>query len=191
MNILIFCSAQDVPAKYTNAASEFAALLARKGHVLVWGGSDRGTMKAIADSAQDAGGRIIGISMEFFKHKARKNADEMIITKDLGERKRIMLERSDAIVALAGGIGTLDEITEMLALKRHGNHDKPIVFLNTDGFFQGMKMQLEKMEKDGFLKNMDSDVIEGLLAYFASTPEDAMDYLNNYFKGDENKSKST
>lgn len=177
MNILIFCSAQDVPEKYTKAAAEFATLLARKGHTLVWGGSDRGTMKVIADSAQKAGGKIVGISMEFFRHKARKNADEMIITKDLGERKRLMLQRSDAIVALAGGIGTLDETTEILALKRHGDHNKPIVFLDTEDFYQGMKMQLEKMEKDGFLRNMDNDVTAGLLAYFASTPEDAMRYI--------------
>ncbi|MDO8561921.1 MAG: TIGR00730 family Rossman fold protein [bacterium] len=180
MNILIFCSAQDVPEKYTKVAAEFSALLARKGHVLVWGGSDRGTMKVIADAAQDAGGKIIGISMEFFKHKVRENADEIIIAPDLSERKKLMLKRSDAIVALAGGIGTLDETTEMLALKRHGDHDKPIVFLNTDDFYQGMKRQLEKMEEDGFLKNIDSDVVGGPLAYFADTTEEAMSHLESY-----------
>lgn len=180
MNILVFCSAQDVPEPYTKAAAEFATLLARGGQTLVWGGSDRGTMKVIADSAQNAGGKIIGVSMEFFKQKARENADEMIIAKDLGERKQLMLEHADAIVALAGGIGTLDEITEMLARKRHGDHDKPIVFLNTDDFYSGMKMQLDRMKEDGFLGNLGNDVVAGQLAYFARTPKEAMRYIEEY-----------
>ncbi|MCR4280771.1 MAG: LOG family protein, partial [Candidatus Kaiserbacteria bacterium] len=85
-----------------------------------------------------------------------------------------------AVIALAGGIGTLDEITEMLALKRHGDHHKPIVFLNTDGFYSGMKTQLETMDKEGFFKNLDGDVVEGSLAYFANTPEDAMRYITDH-----------
>ena len=179
MKILVFCSAQEVPEKYTKEAVGFATLLARRGDTLVWGGSNRGTMKVIADAAQGAGGKIVGISMEFFKWKARDNADEMIIAKDLGERKRLMLEHADAIVALAGGIGTLDEITEILALKRHGDHAKPIVFLNTDDFYGGMKMQLERMDEEGFLTDIDRDVVPGKLAYFAATPEEAMRYIEH------------
>lgn len=177
MNVLVFCSAQDVHEKYTKAAAEFATLLAQNGHRLIWGGSDSGTMKVIADAAQAAGGKIVGISVEFFKHKARPNADEMIVTKDLGERKRVMLERADAVVVLAGGIGTLDEATEILALKRHGDHAKHVIFLDTDGFYDGMKMQLKRMEDDGFLANKDSDLAEGRLFDFARTPEEVLQYL--------------
>ncbi len=115
--------------------------------------------------------------MPLFVHKARQNADEMIVAQNLGERKKLMLERCDAIITLAGGIGTLDEATEMLALKRHGVHNKAIVFLNTNGFYEGMKAQMNKMEEDGFLHNMENDVVPGSLAYFADTPEAAMQYI--------------
>ena len=177
MNVLVFCSAQDIPEKYTKAASEFASLVARNGHTLVWGGSDRGTMKTIADAAQAEGGKIVGISMELLKHNVRRNTDELYIGKDLAERKRLMLERSDAIVVLAGGIGTLDEATEVLALKRHRYHNKPVVFLDTGGFYYGMRTQLARMEEEGFLKNMDKDTEEETLFYFAETPEEVMRYI--------------
>jgi uncharacterized protein (TIGR00730 family) len=177
MNILFFCSAQDVPQKYTDAAIDMATLVAQAGHTLVWGGSNAGTMKVIADAAQAAGGKVVGVSMTLFQHKARPNADEMIITKTLAERKQVMLERSDAIVVLAGGIGTLDEATEVLALKRHGDHTKHIIFLDTDGFYDGLQEQLEKMRAEGFLDNKDGDVVEGKLVHFAHTPEEAMRLL--------------
>jgi uncharacterized protein (TIGR00730 family) len=177
MNVLIFCSAQNVPEKYTNDAAEFATLLAQNGHTLVWGGSNVGTMKVIADAAQAAGGKIVGISMEFFAHKSRKNADEMVVTKDLSERKKVMLERADAVVVLAGGIGTLDEATEILALKRHGEHAKHVIFLDTDGFYDGFKMQLERMQKEGFLDTADGDGRGERLIDFATTPEEAMQHL--------------
>jgi len=183
MNICVFCSAQDVPAKYQDAAREFATLIGKNGHTLVWGGSNVGTMKVIADAAQTAGGKIIGIDVEFLRHKARPNVDEMIFTADLGERKKLLLERSDAIVALPGGIGTLDETTEVLALRRHGKHCKPTVFLNTDGFYDGMKIQLERMENEGFLGNINNDVVPGLegVVHFANTPPEVIDYLSSQY----------
>jgi uncharacterized protein (TIGR00730 family) len=177
MKVLVFCSAQNVPEKYTKAAAEFAALLAKKGHTLVWGGSNVGTMKVIADAAQAAGGKVIGVSIEHFSHKARKNADEMFVAKTPSERKRIMLERADAVVALAGGLGTLDEAVEVAALKRNKHHTKPLVFLNTDGFYEGIQIQLQRMEKDGFLADRDGDSVIDAVYYFADTPEEAIRYL--------------
>ncbi len=173
MNICVFCSAQDVPEKYQDAAREFATLIAQNGHTLVWGGSNTGTMKIIADAAQAAGGKIVGISMELLKEKARSNADEMIIVPTLGERKALLLKRSDAIVALPGGLGTLDEITEVLELKKQNLHKKPITFLNTDEFYDGFKTQLERMNTEGFLPRPLSELL-----FFAQTPKEAMDYLN-------------
>jgi uncharacterized protein (TIGR00730 family) len=114
LKVCVFCSAKDLPATYTEPAQEFARLLAENGHSLVWGGSDTGLMKIVAAGAQAGGAKIVGISMEALKDRARKNADEMIIAKDLGERKALMLERSDVIVMMVGGIGTLDEMTEVL-----------------------------------------------------------------------------
>lgn len=182
MNICVFCSAQEVPPKYNEAAKELGECIAKGSHVLVWGGSNRGVMKTIADSVQKHGGKLIGISMEPVKHKAREGADEMIIEKDLASRKTTMLDRSDAFVALAGGFGTLDEVSEVIALKRHGTHSKPVVLLNTDGFYAGLKEQLTKMEKEGFLGDTDKDVINGLdtVAHFANTPEETLEFIEKH-----------
>ena len=179
MNICVFCSAQDVSEEYTEAAECFGRLLGERGHTLVWGGSDRGLMRAVARGVKDSGGKLIAISMELVKHKVHKNADETIIAKTLGERKALMLERSDAVIALPGGMGTLDEITEILALKRHGVHDKIALVLNTANFYGGLKTQLETMDHAGFFANLDNDVVEGLsrIVEFADTPEDAMRYI--------------
>lgn len=172
MNVCVFCSSNDVGKKYTDAARECAELIARHGHTLVWGGSDTGTMKVIADAAQAAGGKIIGISMELLRDKARPNADLMLVLPSLHERKVEMLRRADAIIVLPGGIGTLDEITETLELKKHLEHDKPVVFLNTDDFYAGLNVQLQRMEREGFLNHPLSDFL-----VFVQTPEEAMRYI--------------
>lgn len=177
MNICVFCSASDVGETYTQAAREFAALVAKGKHTLVWGGSDKGTMKVIADTAQAAGGKIIGITMELLRSSARSNADEMLIMPTLGDRKAKLLERSDAIVVLPGGIGTLDEITEVLELKKHSLHNKAVVFLNTDGFYSGLKTQLERMDSEGFLPRALSELL-----FFAHTPQEAMGYIEAHGK---------
>lgn len=174
MNICVFCSANELEEKYTKPAAEFARLLARSGHTLIWGGSDRGVMKVIASAAQGEGGRIVGVSMKLLELHARKGADEMIIAKDLTERKTVMFDRADAFVVLPGGIGTLDEITHILELKKHGQHKKPVVFLNTDGFYDGLRSQLARMEKDGFLTHVVEEIV-----HFADTPDGVLRHLQN------------
>ena len=166
---------RDVAPVYMDAASDLATRIGADGHTLVWGGSNLGMMKGIADAAQGAGGKIVGVSMELFQDKARPNADEMIIAPTLAERKRLLLERGDAIIALPGGFGTLDEVTEVIELKKQKAHNKPIVVLNTDGFYDGLKTQLERMESEGFFFDTLANYV-----YFAPTPEDAMDYLRSY-----------
>ena len=151
MNVCVFLSASDLAEKYTAPAREFATAIGRAGHTLVWGGSDTGLMKVVADGVQDAGGRLVGISVEFLEHKARPNADEMIVAADLAERKALLLARSDVIVILPGGLGTLDEATEVLEQRKHGLHDKPVVLLNADGFYDGLIGQLRHMAAEGFL----------------------------------------
>jgi uncharacterized protein (TIGR00730 family) len=150
--ICIFCSANDLEEKYVEPAKEFSMLLASHGYGLVWGGSDMGLMKVVASTVQEAGAPIIGVSVEFLKQYTRTNATEMTVAKDLGERKRLMIEKSDAFVALTGGVGTLDEISELVELKKQHLHTKPIVLLNTDHFYDGLMLQLERMVKDGFIK---------------------------------------
>lgn len=151
MRICVFCSAAELSETYTAPAREFAELIGARGHTLVWGGSDVGLMKAMADGVRGAGGRLIGVSVEFLQHKVRYEADEMIVTANLAERKALLLERADAVVVMVGGTGTLDEATEILELKKHGMHTKPVVLLNTAGYYDGLRHQLERMDADGFL----------------------------------------
>ncbi|MCB5908417.1 TIGR00730 family Rossman fold protein [Streptomyces pinistramenti] len=171
MNICVFCSAADLDDRYVTPARQFAELIGKGGHSLVWGGSDTGLMKVMADGVQGAGGRLIGVSVEFLADKARAGADEMIVTKDLAERKAQLLERADAVVIMVGGTGTLDEATEILELRKHGMHTKPVVLLNTAGFYDGLKEQFQRMEAEGFLPVPLTDLVffaedgVGTLAY--------------------------
>ncbi|MBL1101441.1 TIGR00730 family Rossman fold protein [Streptomyces coffeae] len=174
MNICVFCSAADLDARYTTPAREFAELIGKGGHTLVWGGSDVGLMKVMADEVQENGGRLVGVSVEFLAEKARRNADEMVITKDLAERKAQLLARADAVVVMVGGTGTLDEATEILELKKHGLHIKPVVLLNTAGFYDGLRQQFQRMEEEGFLPRPLSELV-----FFADDGVAAMAYLES------------
>jgi uncharacterized protein (TIGR00730 family) len=173
--ITVFCSAKNVDQKYIDQATQFGTLMVKHGYDLVWGGSDTGLMKVIADSVQTAGGKLIGVSWDFFKQVARKGADEMIVTPTIGERKRVLLERGDVIVLLIGGIGSLDEISEIIDLKKLDKHQKPIVILNSYGFYDGLKMQLLRMHDENFIP-MHIDQ----LAFFADTPEAAIEYIDSH-----------
>lgn len=172
MNICVFCSAADLDERYVAPAREFAELIGKGGHTMVWGGSEAGLMKVMADGVQEHGGRLVGVSVEFLRAKARQNADEMLITKDLAERKAQLLARADAIVIMVGGTGTLDEATEILELKKHGLHSKPVVLLNAAGFYDGLKQQFQRMEKEGFLPIPLTELV-----FFAEDGVGALAYL--------------
>jgi uncharacterized protein (TIGR00730 family) len=96
----------------------------------------------------------------------------MVIAEDLAERKALLLAKSDGVVVMAGGLGTLDEATEILELKKHGLHDKPVVLLNTAGFYDGLALQLRRMEEEGFLP-----VPLAQLVYVAGEGADALAHL--------------
>jgi uncharacterized protein (TIGR00730 family) len=172
MRICVFLSAADLDARYTRPAREFGELIGACGHTLVWGGSDTGLMKVLADGVQAAGGRLVGISVELFRTLAREGADEMVFTKDLAERKAVLLDRADAIVVMAGGLGTLDEATEILEQRKHGLHSKPVVLLNTAGFYDGLTLQLARMEDEGFLPVPLTDLV-----YITDDGARALEYL--------------
>lgn len=171
--IAVFCSSKDLDEKYTRPAKEFARLLVENGYHLVFGGSDTGLMKIVAGEVTKTGGKVVGVSLKVFHHLAKKDADEIIVAKDLGHRKDLMLERSDGVVALVGGLGTLDELVHIAELKKQKHHDKPIIVLNTDNFYEGLIHQFEKMEKDGFNAFIMDDYVK-----FVNTPEEAIEYIN-------------
>jgi len=176
MNIAVFCSMYDVAEKYRQDAETFARLLAKGGHTLVWGGTDQGLMHVIAEAAERGGARTVGVISERIKHTAYKTADEMVIVKDTLEMNRGLVERGDVIVVLVGGIGTLNELTDVLRMKKNGLLDgnKRIVVINTDGFYGKFKEQLEKMSREGFLKKEVMDSV-----HFAGTPEEGMRYIEH------------
>ncbi|MFE2944450.1 TIGR00730 family Rossman fold protein [Streptomyces sp. NPDC059255] len=172
MNICVFLSAADLDERYTRPARDFGELIGKGGHTLVWGGSDSGLMKVVADGVQDGGGRLVGVSVDFLQSVARADADEMVIAKDLAERKALLLAKSDAVVVMVGGTGTLDEATEILELKKHGMHRHPVVLLNTAGFYDGLKEQFRRMEDEGFLPLPLTDLV-----FFAEDGIGALTYL--------------
>jgi uncharacterized protein (TIGR00730 family) len=151
LNICVLLSAADVDESYNRPAQEFPQLMGRARHTLVWGGSDTGLMKVVADGVRGAGGRLVGVSVDFLRTFARHDVDEMLMAADLAERKALLLARADAVVVMVGGLGTLDEATDILELRKHHLHDKPVALLNTDGFYDGLVLQLQRMEADHFL----------------------------------------
>ena len=180
--IAVFCSAAELDNKYIIPAENLARLIAQNGYHLVWGASNRGLMKIIADEVQKGGGDLIGVSIEEYKDFIRKDATEVILSESLSHRKAMMLLRSDAIIVLVGGIGTLDEVTEVLELKKQRKHNKPVVFLNTDHFYDGLENQLKKMQEEGFMHRPVDELL-----YFADTPEKAIDYINEQLKNNQNR----
>ncbi|MEU6283658.1 TIGR00730 family Rossman fold protein [Streptomyces sp. NPDC047028] len=172
MNICVFLSAADLDERYTRPAREFAELIGKGGHTLVWGGSDVGLMKVVADGVHEAGGRLLGVSVDFLASRARPGTDEMVIAADLAERKKLLLEKADAVVIMVGGTGTLDEATEILELKKHRRTEKPVVLLNTAGFYDGLREQFQRMEDEGFLPRPLAELV-----FFAEEPVGALAYL--------------
>jgi uncharacterized protein (TIGR00730 family) len=159
MYIGLFCSSNDLQEAHTGPALALAQLLAENTYNLVYGGSNSGLMGVMANTMQQHGAKVTGVTIPIYSKYARKNNDEMIVAKSLGERKAIILERADAIVTLAGGLGTLDELTEVLELKRENLHDKPLLVLNTDGFYDGLQHQLERIANEKLFKTGENDHI--------------------------------
>jgi uncharacterized protein (TIGR00730 family) len=174
MRICVFLSAADLDERYTVPARDFAERLGKGGHTLVWGGSDVGLMKVVADGVQEAGGKLCGVSVEFLSDMARPGAEEMFVAADLAERKKLLLDQADAVVIMVGGTGTLDEATEILELKKHGHTDKPVVLLNSAGFYDGLNEQFRRMEAEGFLPRPLAELVS-----VVDEPGEAMAYLES------------
>jgi uncharacterized protein (TIGR00730 family) len=136
--LCIFCSSSDaVNSVYKTAATQLGERMARRGDMLVYGGTDVGLMGAVARAVHQGGGHVVGIIPQVIHDLglAYDMAHEIIVTPDLRERKRQMEERAAGFIVLPGGFGTLEEAIEVLTLKQLQIMNKPIVFLNTDDFY--------------------------------------------------------
>jgi uncharacterized protein (TIGR00730 family) len=154
-SICVFCgSGPGRNPAYVDAARALGAAMARSNVRLVYGGGSLGLMGEVARAVLADGGKVTGIIPEFLREKERmlREVDEMIVTEDMHERKRLMFERSDAFVALPGGIGTLEELVEQLTWAQLGRHDKPIVVVNVERFWDPLKALLSHMRDEAFIR---------------------------------------
>lgn len=153
-SICVYCgsNAGNDPS-YLEAACSFGKILAEHDIGLVYGGGSRGLMGALAGTVHDNGGRVVGIIPEFLRTRERMftGADEIIVTQDMHERKRLMFERADAFVALPGGIGTTEELVEQMTWSQLGRHRKPILMANIKGFWNPLIELLDHMKRVGFI----------------------------------------
>lgn len=137
--VCVFCSSSsNLSSQILTQSSNFAERLANKGFNLVYGGTNSGLMKLVADTHKKAGGRLIGVIPEYMIQRgiAHDNLDELVSVEDLYTRKRVMIERSDIIVTLPGGLGTYDEFFEMVVLKQLKQCNKPLYLMNFNNFFE-------------------------------------------------------
>jgi len=154
-NICLYCGAAsgDDP-QFVAAAEAFGQALAMAGVGLVYGGASCGLMGAAARAALAAGGSVIGIIPEFFDSReiAAQGLTELVVTRDMHERKMLMFERADAFVALPGGIGTLEELAEQLTWAQLGRHDKPLVIADIGGFWRPLLDLMAHMRNAAFIR---------------------------------------
>lgn len=162
--VCVYCgSGPGTNPRFVETAQALGKIFAENNIRLVYGGGAVGLMGAIAKSTLDHGGAVTGIIPDFLR--ARENAltkvQEMIVTPDMHERKRLMFERSDAFVALPGGVGTLEELVEMMTWQQLGRHAKPILLANIDGFWEPLLALLAHMRSAQFIRaNLEVDVLK-------------------------------
>ncbi|AZO42522.1 TIGR00730 family Rossman fold protein [Mesorhizobium sp. M7D.F.Ca.US.005.01.1.1] len=156
-SVCVYCgSSPGRDETYIKAGHLLGRSIAKAGLRLVYGGGTKGIMGAVAEGALKAGGKVTGIIPRFLINKeatetALDRLDELLITDNMHERKHKMFEKSDAFVALPGGIGTVEEIVEVMTWGQLGHHRKPIVFGNVGGFWDPMLALLDHMAAEGFI----------------------------------------
>ena len=153
--ICVYCgSGPGTDPAFIESARAFGAILAKNGVGLVFGGGAVGMMGAIAKSVLDHGGTVTGIIPEFLvaREHAMRGTDNLIVTRDMHERKRKMFEMADAFVAMPGGIGTLEEVVEQITWVQLGRHRKPILLANIKGFWNPLCALIDHMKKLEFIR---------------------------------------
>jgi uncharacterized protein (TIGR00730 family) len=153
--VCVYCgSGPGTNPRFIESAIALGKALAENGIRLVYGGGSIGLMGAVATSVLDHGGTVTGIIPDFLtsREHALTRVQEMIVTPDMHERKRLMFERSDAFVALPGGIGTLEELVEQLTWQQLGRHSKPVLLANIDGFWEPLLALLAHMRATEFIR---------------------------------------
>ena len=179
-SICVFCSSSNsIDNIYVETATDLGHRIGQLGLDLVYGGASIGLMGAVARATHEKGGRVVGVIPEFFRKKNKNieyvEADELIVAETMRIRKAIMDERADAFVVLPGGVGTLEEAIEIMSMKQLGLTDKPLAFINTNNFYDGLISNLQNMVDLKFAKS-------STLELFAVCPDplSALEFIFSY-----------
>lgn len=151
----IFCSAsENIDKMYFDSARQLGEWMGQTGKTLIYGGSNLGLMECVARAVKDSGGTVIGVVPTKLEEKGKVSTllDEAIHVRNLSERKDVMTEKSEILVALPGGVGTLDEVFHVIAAASIGYHSKKVVFFNDCGFYDELLKALETLEEKGFAR---------------------------------------
>ena len=163
MNICIFCSANsNIPTEYFERTSELGTWIGANGHTLVFGGCNLGLMECVAKAVHDAKGMTVGVVPTIVEKggKVSDYVDVKILCDNLSDRKDLMIERSDVIIALPGGVGTLDEIFTVLAAASIGYHNKRVILYNIGGFWDSLIAMLDDLKARGVLRAGFEDTVK-------------------------------
>ena len=179
MKITVFCCANNGRNEaYKDNAMEVGKWIATNNHTLVYGGGKIGLMGVIADTVLENRGEVIGIMPQFLVDReiSHTGITEFIIVDDMSERKTKLVDLGDVFVALPGGPGTLEEISQVISWVRVGKKDAPCILMNVDGYYDFLEQYFDKMVKEGFLTK--EDRARTLFAKSVSEMEEFIDYYN-------------
>ena len=179
-NISIFCGAHEGKnPEYANAAKSVAELIAKKGINIVFGGGNVGLMKIISDTALDNGVEVLGVSLKSLHalELANPRLNKIVVSETLLDRKDEFMSRSDAFIVLPGGVGSLDELAEIMASNQLGIINKPVGILNTEGYYDYLLKWFKKAVNEGFISS--SNLKELLVS---DSPEELVEMVVNHQK---------
>lgn len=183
MKICVYgASSTEIAKEYVDTVEDFGEKLANRGHSIVYGGGAKGLMGAAARGVRKGKGRVIGVAPSFFNVDGVLFSDctEMIRTDGMRQRKQVMEDRSDAFVALPGGVGTFDELFEIMTLRQLGRHNKPIVIFNIKGYYDAFVNMIEVAIKEKFMIENSRK-----LFFVSDNAEEILNYLENYVPTDD------
>lgn len=187
MRVCVFCaSSAKVDKLYFDQTTLVANELVKAGTTIVYGGGSVGLMGCLADTALSLNGKVIGVLPRFMDKVewGHKSLSQMILVKDMRERKKLLIKDVDAVIALPGGCGTLEELMEVYTLKRLGKFTKPIIVLNTNGFYTHLELLIEKMIDERFMRPEHRQIWQ-----MVTKPEDIIPAIQNAPSWDESAIK--
>lgn len=186
--ITVYCSSSNsLPQKYYDETQKIGKLLAQEKVTIIYGGGSSGLMGTLADSSLENGGRVVGVIPKFMKAVEwdHKGVQLMIETKDMAERKKLLIEGTDGVIALPGGVGTFEELFEVLSAKRLGLFTKPVIIYNFEGFYDPVIQMLNRCIEENFMGKQHQDMwtevtqVEELMDAIHNAPAWSESAINN------------